>query len=124
MSTEGVLDGSKKVENKAKKDEEVFTLDPIVNKAPKLPLTDEQTAEGRKSPAVSEEKEKKKKQEKGSKEVKRSETSKEKKPSAKEVKKQTVKAPKKQTASPLSSSTEEPKKKKTGFFGKLKKLFK
>ena len=123
-STEGVLDGSKKVENKAKKDEEVFTLDPIVNKAPKLPLTDEQTAEGRKSPAVSEEKEKKKKQEKGSKEVKRSETSKEKKPSAKEVKKQTVKAPKKQTASPLSSSTEEPKKKKTGFFCKLKKLFK
>lgn len=123
-STEGVSDGSKKVENKAKKDEEVFTLDPIVNKAPKLPLTDEQTAEGRKSPAVSEEKEKKKKQEKGSKEVKRSETSKEKKPSAKEVKKQTVKAPKKQTASPLSSSTEEPKKKKTGFFGKLKKLFK
>ncbi|QHS73782.1 Crp1p [Saccharomyces paradoxus] len=123
-STENVLDTSKNVEKKPKQ-EEVFTLDPVVNKAPKPSLADGHAAEGKESPAVFEENEKKKKQEeKGSKQVRRSEISREKKPSTKEVRKQSIKAPKKQTASPLSSTTEEPKKKKTGFFGKLKKLFK
>ncbi|CAI4039521.1 hypothetical protein SMKI_08G1890 [Saccharomyces mikatae IFO 1815] len=122
--TENALDRSKTGEMQPKQ-EQVFTLDPIVNQDSKPTLAGKREVEGKKSSQVSEGKEKKKKQEGNEiKEVKRSESSREKKSSTKVGRKHSIKVPKKQTTSPLSSTSEEPKKKKTGFFGKLKKLFK
>ncbi|CAI4063980.1 hypothetical protein SKDZ_08G1930 [Saccharomyces kudriavzevii ZP591] len=125
--TGDAVDTFKETEGKLEQ-EEVFTLDPGATKDSKPVLAEYPQGERKKSPAVSEEKEKKKKKKrqegKCSKEIKRSESTSEKKRSTKESKKVPMKPLKKQTASPLSSTSEEPKKKKTGFFGKLKKLFK
>lgn len=133
--TGAALDTSKEAESKVKQ-EETHTLDPTVKKDSKPASAEKAEVKAKKSPAATEEKDKKKKrhEEKISKEVKRSESTKEKKHSTKEPKKQpstkepkrqpSTKVPKKQTASPLSSTSEDQKKKKTGFFGKLKKLFK
>ncbi|KOG99206.1 Crp1p [Saccharomyces eubayanus] len=124
--TGAALDTSKEAESKVKQ-EETHTLDPTVKKDSKQAMGEKAEVKARRSPAASEEKDKKKKrhEEKVSKEIKRSESTKEKKHSTKEPKKQlSTKVPKKQTASPLTSTSEDSKKKKTGLFGKFKKLFK
>ncbi|EJS43380.1 crp1p [Saccharomyces arboricola H-6] len=125
-STDNSLDTAKEAESKPKQ-EENFTLDPTVNKDAEPVVAEEPEFANKKLPEIPKEKENKKsnkQQAKRSKEVKRSESKKEKKHLTKEPKKQPIKALKKQTVSPLSSTSEDQKKKKTGFFSKLKKLFK